>query len=103
MLNGTLCATERALCCVVENYQTPEVRHLCSCFLGLGLGLTLFRFVFFTTQGLIIPEPLRPYMQGRDFLPYGEHSGSRFLSTLPRLTLLLVAVRELPSKAAKKN
>lgn len=27
MLNGTLCATERALCCLVENYQTPEVRH----------------------------------------------------------------------------
>lgn len=25
MLNGTLCATERALCCIVENYQTPEV------------------------------------------------------------------------------
>jgi len=44
MLNGTLCATERALCCVVENYQTPE--------------------------GLVIPEPLRPYMQGRDFLPF---------------------------------
>lgn len=44
MLNGTLCATERALCCVVENYQTPE--------------------------GLVIPEVLRPYMQGRDFLPW---------------------------------
>ncbi|EAU84065.1 seryl-tRNA synthetase [Coprinopsis cinerea okayama7 len=44
MLNGTLCATERALCCLVENYQTPE--------------------------GLVIPEPLRPYMQGRDFLPF---------------------------------
>ena len=28
MLNGTLCATERALCCLVENYQTPEVRSL---------------------------------------------------------------------------
>lgn len=28
MLNGTLCATERALCCLVENYQTPEVRML---------------------------------------------------------------------------
>lgn len=27
MLNGTLCATERALCCIVENYQTPEVSH----------------------------------------------------------------------------
>ncbi|GJE93183.1 serine-tRNA ligase [Phanerochaete sordida] len=44
MLNGTLCATERALCCLVENYQTPE--------------------------GLVIPEVLRPYMQGRDFLPW---------------------------------
>ena len=28
MLNGTLCATERALCCLVENYQTPEVRFI---------------------------------------------------------------------------
>ncbi|KAJ3490606.1 hypothetical protein NLI96_g1287 [Meripilus lineatus] len=44
MLNGTLCATERALCCLVENYQTSE--------------------------GLVIPEVLRPYMQGRDFLPF---------------------------------
>ncbi len=37
MLNGTLCATERALCCVVENWQTPE--------------------------GLKIPPVLQPYMQ----------------------------------------
>ncbi|KZT08176.1 serine-tRNA ligase [Laetiporus sulphureus 93-53] len=44
MLNGTLCATERALCCLVENYQTPD--------------------------GLVIPEVLRPYIQGRDFLPW---------------------------------
>ncbi|KAF9530547.1 seryl-tRNA synthetase [Crepidotus variabilis] len=44
MLNGTLCATERALCCLVENYQTPE--------------------------GLTIPGVLRPYMGGRDFLPF---------------------------------
>jgi len=44
MLNGTLCATERALCCLVENYQTPD--------------------------GLVIPEPLRPYIQGREFLPW---------------------------------
>jgi len=44
MLNGTLCATERALCCLVENYQTPD--------------------------GLRIPEVLRPYMQGRDFIPF---------------------------------
>ncbi|KAG6877232.1 Cytosolic seryl-tRNA synthetase [Termitomyces sp. T32_za158] len=44
MLNGTLCATERALCCLVENYQTAE--------------------------GLVVPEVLRPYMQGREFLPF---------------------------------
>lgn len=25
-LNATLCATERALCCVMENYQTEDVR-----------------------------------------------------------------------------
>jgi hypothetical protein len=30
MLNGTLCATERTMCCIVENYQTPEV-----CLLGV--------------------------------------------------------------------
>ena len=33
MLNGTLCATERALCCIVENYQTPEVRFVALAFL----------------------------------------------------------------------
>ncbi|KAF8236167.1 serine-tRNA ligase [Tricholoma matsutake] len=44
MLNGTLIAAQRALCCLVENYQTAE--------------------------GLVIPEVLRPYMQGRDFLPF---------------------------------
>ncbi|KAF8128729.1 serine-tRNA ligase [Boletus edulis] len=44
MLNGTMCATTRTLCCVAENYQTPD--------------------------GLVIPEVLRPYMQGRDFLPW---------------------------------
>jgi seryl-tRNA synthetase len=27
-LNGTLCATERALCCVLENYQREDVRYL---------------------------------------------------------------------------
>ncbi|KAK1926682.1 hypothetical protein DB88DRAFT_482669 [Papiliotrema laurentii] len=44
MLNGTLCATERALCCLVENYQTPD--------------------------GIRIPKALQPYLDGRDFLPY---------------------------------
>ncbi|KAJ2077188.1 Cytosolic seryl-tRNA synthetase [Coemansia sp. RSA 988] len=47
-LNSTLCATERALCCLLENYQTPE--------------------------GLKIPEPLIPYMGGKDFIPFVRDS-----------------------------
>eukprot|EP00357_Protocruzia_adherens_P006371 CAMPEP_0115005194 /NCGR_PEP_ID=MMETSP0216-20121206/19709_1 /TAXON_ID=223996 /ORGANISM="Protocruzia adherens, Strain Boccale" /LENGTH=491 /DNA_ID=CAMNT_0002371439 /DNA_START=78 /DNA_END=1553 /DNA_ORIENTATION=+ len=44
MLNATLCATERTLCCVLENYQTPE--------------------------GVKVPEALRPFMGGMEFIPY---------------------------------
>ncbi|OMH83675.1 Serine-tRNA ligase, cytoplasmic [Zancudomyces culisetae] len=43
-LNSTLCATERALCCLLETHQTPD--------------------------GINIPEPLIPFMGGRDFIPY---------------------------------
>ncbi|CAO2649489.1 Nn.00g068740.m01.CDS01 [Neocucurbitaria sp. VM-36] len=44
-LNGTLCATERTLCCLLENYQTPE--------------------------GFTVPEVLRKYIPGQpEFLPY---------------------------------
>lgn len=45
MLNATLCATERTLCCILENYQTPE--------------------------GVIVPEVLRKYV-GEDFIPYDK-------------------------------
>lgn len=53
LLNGTLCATERTLCCIMENYQTDK--------------------------GLIIPEVLRPYMAGKDFIPYNEKKLADFL------------------------
>ncbi|KAH6622389.1 hypothetical protein C7974DRAFT_415039 [Boeremia exigua] len=44
-LNGTLCATERTLCCILENYQTPE--------------------------GFNVPEVLRKYIPGQPaFLPF---------------------------------
>ena len=43
-LNCTLCATERALCCILENYQTEE--------------------------GVVVPEVLRSYMGGKEFIPY---------------------------------
>ncbi|KAK3113688.1 Cytosolic seryl-tRNA synthetase [Teratosphaeriaceae sp. CCFEE 6253] len=44
-LNSTLCATERALCCVLENYQKED--------------------------GVTVPEVLRKYIPGEpEFLPY---------------------------------
>ncbi|KAJ3075729.1 Cytosolic seryl-tRNA synthetase [Podochytrium sp. JEL0797] len=43
-LNCTLTATERTLCCVLENFQTAD--------------------------GVVVPEPLRPYMRGKAFLPF---------------------------------
>ena len=46
LLNGTLCATQRTLCCIMENYQTPE--------------------------GVKVPEVLQPFMGGIDFIPYNE-------------------------------
>merc|ERR1711972_8165 len=44
MLNSTLCATERATCCLVENYQEAE--------------------------GVRVPRVLVPYMLGQEFLPF---------------------------------
>lgn len=44
MLNGTLCATERTLCCILENYQTDK--------------------------GVKVPKVLIPYMHGLEFIPY---------------------------------
>jgi len=44
MLNSTLCATGRGICCILETYQTPD--------------------------GVVVPEVLRPFMGGKDFLPF---------------------------------
>lgn len=44
MLNSTLCANTRTLCCILETYQTNE--------------------------GIIIPEVLQKYMNGKDFLEF---------------------------------
>jgi seryl-tRNA synthetase len=43
-LNSTLCATGRAICCLLENYQEAD--------------------------GVRIPDVLVPYMGGVDFLPF---------------------------------
>ncbi len=55
LLNGTMCATERTMCCIVENYQTPE--------------------------GVIVPEVLQPFMGGVKFLPYNEAATKRFFKS----------------------
>lgn len=44
MLNATLCASERTLCCLVENFQEA--------------------------QGVRVPRPLVPYMNGQEFLEF---------------------------------
>ncbi len=44
MLNSTLCATGRGICCILENYQTED--------------------------GVKVPEVLQPFMAGIDFLPF---------------------------------
>lgn len=43
-LNSTLVATTRTLCCILENYQTPE--------------------------GVKVPDALVPFMGGRTFMPF---------------------------------
>lgn len=48
MINSTLCATGRAICCLLENYQTED--------------------------GVRVPEVLRPYMTDIDFLPFERMS-----------------------------
>eukprot|EP00616_Rhizochromulina_sp_CCMP1243_P005914 CAMPEP_0118966216 /NCGR_PEP_ID=MMETSP1173-20130426/3705_1 /TAXON_ID=1034831 /ORGANISM="Rhizochromulina marina cf, Strain CCMP1243" /LENGTH=887 /DNA_ID=CAMNT_0006914961 /DNA_START=30 /DNA_END=2693 /DNA_ORIENTATION=+ len=59
MLNSTLCATGRGICAVLENHQTPE--------------------------GVVVPEPLRPFMGGIDFLPFVR--GPKELSKAERLIM----------------
>jgi len=44
MLNSTLCATERAMCCLVENYQEAD--------------------------GVRVPRALVPFMLGKEFIPF---------------------------------
>ena len=54
MLNATLCATERTLCCILENYQTAE--------------------------GVTVPPALRPYMGGLEFIPFTRELTKKELS-----------------------
>ncbi|CAG9483422.1 unnamed protein product [Plasmodium vivax] len=46
LLNGTMVAAQRFLCCLLENYQNGE--------------------------GIVVPEKLRPYMNNVEFIPFTE-------------------------------
>lgn len=48
MLNGTLCAITRTMCCICENYQTEE--------------------------GVVVPPALRPFMMGKELIPFPAES-----------------------------
>ena len=50
LLNSTLCAVQRALCCILETYQTEN--------------------------GIVVPLVLRPYMGGKDFIPFAKDKNS---------------------------
>ena len=71
MLNGTLVATERTMCCILENYQTPE--------------------------GVVVPEVLRPFMGGIEFIPYNKKTSDAFFEAKAQ-----EKARE-EAKAAKKG
>ena len=58
-LNGTLTATTRTLCCLLENFQTDE--------------------------GFNVPEPLRKYLPGApEFLPFTKELSKHSTSTKPQ-------------------
>lgn len=62
-LNSTLCATERALCCVLENYQTETVND--------SLIRSCTSQVDLLPQGVIVPKVLRKYIPGApEFIEY---------------------------------
>lgn len=53
LLNSTLCATGRAMCAIVENYQTEE--------------------------GIKIPTVLQPFLGNKKFIPYDEKCLAEFV------------------------
>ena len=58
LLNGTLCATQRTLCCIMENYQTAE--------------------------GFKVPKVLQPFMGGIDFIKYDQKRVKNFQDRLAK-------------------
>lgn len=71
MLNSTLVATERCMCCILENYQTKD--------------------------GIKIPKVLIPYMGGVEFIPYKPNLVAEFLKNAEKAA----KAPEVPEKGKK--
>jgi seryl-tRNA synthetase len=70
MLNSTLIATERAMCCVVENHQTPtgiKVRRAARS--SAQASAPLHRLLLAAQ----VPEVLQEYMGGITFMPFVQN------------------------------
>jgi hypothetical protein len=65
-LNSTLCATERTICCILENYQVST--DFTGCLLiAATVGVSYY---VQTPEGVRVPDVLVPFMGGRTFLPF---------------------------------
>jgi hypothetical protein len=118
MLNGTLCATERALCCLVENYQTPDVCPSATDICGRVLMRLTGSYHSGGVATLYAGTRLPPMGQGAtqglgqkagiSFIMYLyplDHQCTRFLSqsrpTLSLFTCDLVSGSRAPSKSCQ--
>ncbi|XP_029117848.2 serine--tRNA ligase isoform X1 [Elaeis guineensis] len=61
MLNSTLTATERTICCILENYQRED--------------------------GVEIPKVLQPFMGGHEFLPFKQNPEAKSKKTKAKVSL----------------
>lgn len=94
MLNSTLTATERTLCCVLENHQVggeggaPAAalgRARVACVSVFNAHVRAFANACMhartrrtqTPDGVRVPEVLRPFMLGIDFIPFRKTIDSK--------------------------
>jgi hypothetical protein len=68
-LNSTLCATERAMCAVLENWQRED--------------------------GFEVPPPLVPYMDGRTFIPYTKPAPKKQAKVNESFLIMMIIVNGL--------
>lgn len=115
MLNATLCATTRVICCILENNQTPEVLLL------LRPSRRKLNLTCVGLKGILVPEVLLPYLnpsfvkvdsQGRKHIPYTQKVFSILSDIFRRNTVIsqvkinynkLKAEAGVEKKASKKQ